>query len=956
MIKNDKKTQKIYEQVPGSRFTGCLAPIRRWPAVCLLVTLLSMDVAQTGWTMPAAAGKPTAAGKPGTFSIPDSIGHVESFHRGTNGKTLFYIEDAHSSLDAQVHIARIIQQLVKKQRVKTVFEEGYDGPVPTQWFRDAIPDEAKRKKAAWYLMDRLRLGGAEYAHITRKVARRSPLGIREETEEGKETMNGRRETGDERQDFKLIGADDEKLHQKNIQLYRKAAAASAQTTEDLNSLKSELDRMAWSGFPKPFKTWMSLNKRFRAGSLDLAQYLARSQALAALSGKTLPENIFSQITLLLMAVSRQSVPDIDARKLYQEIESLETWMAENFLTAENQPVWSYLRKIRLLEELNSLTLASPEFEVLLKAMPELGQNAGALTREIGEFIISKTARPLVLSCGWEKNIEFAREFYRTVEARDQVLTARLARFSKQKDESSAALVFGGFHKRAILQILEEQGWSYAVIEPRIHAVSARHENYYRELMTEGHLRGETVQRKDQWVTQERLFNLAKSSGALSHYLTQNLPKEIRPNLRGVPSRRVFKLKANFSRSEVRATGDDQGKTLDPWEELTRIGDKNSQWMRLLAKPSEVPQGVLYSLARTARLLKQEFETVQDRQPDFNAKVYQQTVDSQIKKIEDQEAALVRAIEMNYEMHLARFNLVFAAGAVLAALFGFASLALGLGLLSLGVSVYFPVSRNSKIERAALPRFMLPKITADPTVESELELLQSLRLELFDPAFELQRTPTKELYSLLHGSQWFESRLEGLDMESGVLKLSSDQMNMILDLRIRLFDYQHQVESMLRLRTRRFVMAAGIMTALTLILPIVRFFPASGSLAGLTFVFILMRLFDRYEQKKIAESELPESIRKALQGDAASGKVDRSVRSEMRAIHFEKASRIEPFLMPSIQDMSPSKLVEEIYRMATHPEITTTHASFLFDVTNPLAARVYIGYGPHGSLILPSEYP
>jgi len=934
----------------------------RWPAVCLLVTLLAMDVAQTGWTMPAAAGKP------GTF-LPASIGHVESFHRGTNGKTLFYIEDAHSSLDAQVHIARIIQHLVKKQRVKTVFEEGYDGPVPTQWFRDAIPDEAKRKKAAWYLMDRLRLGGAEYAHIIRGYE------AKEKREKGKDKIEKKETTSSEnafpfsinhfpftsnKVDFKLIGADDEKLHQKNIQLYRKAVAASAQTTEDLNSLKSELDSMAVSGFSKPFKTWMGMHERFHAGSLDLAQYLARSQALAALSGKTLPENIFPQITLLLTAVSRQSVPDIDARKLYQEIESLETWMAENFLAAENRPVWSYLLKIRLLEELNSLTLASPEFEALLKAMPELGQNAGDLTREIGEFIFSKTSRPLVLSCVWEKNMKFAREFYRTVEARDQVLTARLARFSKQKDESSAALVFGGFHKRAILQILEEQGWSYAVIEPRIHAVSARHENYYRELMTEGHLRGETVQRTDQWVTQERLFNLAKSPGTLSHYLALNLPKEIRPNLREVPSHRVSKPKAVLSRSEVRGTGDDQVKTPDPWEELIRIGDKNAQFMTLLARKAEVPTGILYSLARTARLLKVEFQQIQGLLPDFNPKVFAETLQRQIAQLENEDERLVKEIELKYEMSLGRANLWLASAAIAVIFLGWVGSSALLGILSLAISISFPILRNLKIKRALLPRLMLPKLTVENTAESELDLLESVLADFLNAETSLELTSTQGLRSLSHGLNWFEARLEGLDMESGLLRLSNDELNRIMELRMLLFNLEHRVENVLRLRTRRLVMFAGIAAALAIVNPLMRFFPAGGSFVGLVFVFLIMRLFDLYERRVISQSEYPQAIQAVLKNSAqieGNFPENRSpFRSEVRSIDFQSPNNIDQFLMKNVEVMNPEELVKNIYRMATHPHITTDHASFLLDVIHPQSARAYIGYGPHGSLILPSEYP
>jgi len=503
-----------------------IEPVRplwtRGTAVCLLVTLLVLETARTGWSLPAASPDLAAA-----LKIPASLGTVESFHRGRNGKTLFYIQDAHHSVEAQENIARILGQLVQKHKVKTVFEEGYEGPVPTQWFREAFPDAARRKKASWYLLDRLRLGGAEYAHINRSAAVVT--------------------------DFKLIGADDEALHQKNIRLYRKAAAESARTAEDLKSLRSEFNRIALQEFPKPFKAWMNLSGRFHEEALDPLQYLLRTRDLLAVSGGALPKTLFPQICRLLAAAQTGKSAGIHARQLYQEMEDLENWMAEKLLKADSRPVWLALQKLRMLEALNALRLSSQDYEALLKAVPDLGKSAGALTREMGELLFLKTNRPLVLSCAWERQMRAAREFYQTVEARDRVLARKLKDFSDQSSETYAALVFGGFHKHAVLQILEEQGWSYAVLQPRIRELSRRHETYYRELMTAGHFKNEKVEHPAAWVTQERLFNLARDSKAMNRYLAENLPGELRPDVRSPRA---------GARAEVRNTGSEEEKAAE----------------------------------------------------------------------------------------------------------------------------------------------------------------------------------------------------------------------------------------------------------------------------------------------------------------------------------------------------------------------------------------------------------
>ena len=69
---------------------------------------------------------------------------------------------------AQEKNAKLIGHFVKVEGVQTVFEEAYEGPVPTDEYFGFIEDSEAKEKAAHYLMDRLRLGGAEYAHINRK--------------------------------------------------------------------------------------------------------------------------------------------------------------------------------------------------------------------------------------------------------------------------------------------------------------------------------------------------------------------------------------------------------------------------------------------------------------------------------------------------------------------------------------------------------------------------------------------------------------------------------------------------------------------------------------------------------------------------------------------------------------------------------------------------------------------
>ena len=57
-----------------------------------------------------------------------------------------YIQDVHDSLEAQENIAKLINYLVEQYGVKTVYEEGYEGPVPTDEYFGFIKDAKIKEK------------------------------------------------------------------------------------------------------------------------------------------------------------------------------------------------------------------------------------------------------------------------------------------------------------------------------------------------------------------------------------------------------------------------------------------------------------------------------------------------------------------------------------------------------------------------------------------------------------------------------------------------------------------------------------------------------------------------------------------------------------------------------------------------------------------------------------------
>ena len=119
----------------------------------------SQPLNESGWLPPELGSideiyRPeSGARSPERFPAPGS--------RRSAAKTIVFIQDAHDSLEAQENIAKIIEHLVAHHGVRTVFEEGYEGPVPTDDYFGFIEDPELKRKVAYFFLDHLRIGGAE---------------------------------------------------------------------------------------------------------------------------------------------------------------------------------------------------------------------------------------------------------------------------------------------------------------------------------------------------------------------------------------------------------------------------------------------------------------------------------------------------------------------------------------------------------------------------------------------------------------------------------------------------------------------------------------------------------------------------------------------------------------------------------------------------------------------------
>lgn len=382
----------------------------------------------------------------GKLDVPDDLGRIEEFVPGDSGRTVYFIQDAHDSLEAQENIAALIHHLVQKDGADKVFEEGYEGRVPSDVYFGGISEPEIREKVSYYFMDKLLLGGAEYAHINR------------------------------RENFELIGADSIRLHFDNVEAYQNVLRVQEETARDLEILAAELRRLSDEAFGNSLKMWMKLKARYDRGEIDFLDYLRRTRGLMIA-----PEKDDFPLLDLILKESRNHqesslLENVDAKAVFVEQERLESALAAEQLTAdEDLKLFHALRGVQLLQRLNKLSVSAAEYSAVQGVLRDCE------TRTLAKFLAQRTGRTLVLSKDWEENLKPAFRFYETAIARDAFIEKALLEHPSRK----AVLVYGGFHLPGIREILKRRGDSFYVLSPRITSGSGKHAEYYRELMAGG---------------------------------------------------------------------------------------------------------------------------------------------------------------------------------------------------------------------------------------------------------------------------------------------------------------------------------------------------------------------------------------------------------------------------------------------------------------------------------------
>lgn len=478
---------------------------------CALATLFAFLGSNAAWGEGLQPISIIAEGGPQIIipehvEIPKELGSVqEEYIAAAKAPFVIFIQDAHAILDAQANIQSLIGHLQENYGTALVALEGGKGAMDPTIFR-AFPDEAVKKKVLRAYFERAELTGTEMAALFN------------------------------RGEARYFGIEDWPLYQANYLAYLKASRNREKILKELGALKEKFDakrKTVYSDALNVFHEKVSAFMEEKSRLLDVLKFLK------GLSGTDEKIGEYPELSALFESIERDSSMDKESldvsirelsdtlrkdagRSMKKEALMEYNGQYQGFVTGKTEPAAFLAFLVKTGEALGAPVELTPEMRELLghadtlasirgtKVFSELERLIGAVREELitkpeerrleeeyGRIDLLNDLARLELTRekleAYEKEAESclsllrdrtvmapALEFYKYALTRDRVLQENLKKLMKDEGAGTAAVVLGGFHTLGFERGLKENGFSYAVVTPKIR--SLRGADQYEEVM------------------------------------------------------------------------------------------------------------------------------------------------------------------------------------------------------------------------------------------------------------------------------------------------------------------------------------------------------------------------------------------------------------------------------------------------------------------------------------------
>ena len=455
------------------------------------------------------------AQNPQHIKLSPAFGKIQTWHKGKRGRLIVHIQDAHTNVSAQENVSKLLEELIQRYKLKTVFVEGGTRDDSLTYLRPMASSRPRGQVAKKYLMQG-ELNGAEYLNLTSDYA------------------------------MSIQGVEEASLYEKNLKTYAGIFTHRAEALAYLGQIEARAEKLKrhfypaelfefdtfirgfhskennfteyhallldhasrqginLQGFPN-FLTLKGLKEKedaidFRAANEEQARLVATfyrdaedrreienlTEHLAKLKLQTYnPLGFYER--LLEKARAQHTGPDeyanlakyadylkvfssLEMEKLLAETSQLERMIYAGALKDTDAfYLYEISRHVDTLKGLFSLQVSKENFtEYLEKAVDvrfETLVYLAFLNRKL--YDLGRYGDVLRFARIIDDNKKDVEEFYKTAEARDAVFLEKALRHMDANNLSIAALITGGYHTPNLKSLMEKNGVSYVVVAPNV---------------------------------------------------------------------------------------------------------------------------------------------------------------------------------------------------------------------------------------------------------------------------------------------------------------------------------------------------------------------------------------------------------------------------------------------------------------------------------------------------------
>jgi murein DD-endopeptidase MepM/ murein hydrolase activator NlpD len=465
---------------------------------------------------------------PSRIQIPFDHVTLKDVHKGTNGKLIIHIQDAHANPSGQQSLANALDDIMQRYAIPLVLVEGGD--------RDVTLDEVKTiaDQKTWKLMAKrflhqsiisgeeylnlvsnhpMRLRGIEYGDLYEKNLKayaklkdkrkkvllylhriqtsldriknrlypKELLDYEEKYKKdkaGEDFVQGFDELLNLAQDSQELSLDDIS-EVRNLQKIREAEKGIDfnRANEEQQKLLSELSNR---GASKLLNKHMKAFKK--AKNSQVSQFVLLNNLFSLAEGKGITTKSLKHLWDYYRYLEKFSRLRLDV--LFEELELLEDRVYRDLLPDDDaKKIRAIDRFLRLLKHAYSIQMSSREFRMLavnepIFSTPSWQALMNEKLKQLGYLEDILTYKPYL-----EDAKKDLKTFYSLVNQRDSAFMTNTQRILKEQNQDIAFMIAGGYHTEHLTQLMREEGYSYVVLTPMVHYETDQ-KKYERFLLSE----------------------------------------------------------------------------------------------------------------------------------------------------------------------------------------------------------------------------------------------------------------------------------------------------------------------------------------------------------------------------------------------------------------------------------------------------------------------------------------